>query len=580
MTTRSISTACVLTLALGAAVAGQQATTTQPPAPAQAKPAAAQPAGPPRVPFERHTITAGDLTGDGVAETVTYDSDSKALRVFNHASPGGPIATMGILVKDVVSQMVVADVDGDGRAELITGEGLGGYNAKDTPPVDATIKIYKPREKGDWTPVEIYRHPTERPEVTSLVVKDLDGDGQKEILFAYYESKYISHLRVAKRAGDTWTVTELPTIRMGSNVDAGNVMGDGKTMFVVGRAYGDPPDPKTTTAIGDAFVLDGEKRIQLPVTRGVSSVAVGDLDGDKKDEIIVADGWHSNYGKLARCRLGVISRQGNDWKYDLVEDLEGHIRFESIDLVDLTGDGKPEIVGRASLPSALGGSVRVYERTAKGWRGMTAAQLAQAYAAGDFDGDKKNELVFAGQPPMPFSLSASAASAAPKWDTALGPAVETREVDPQSLVGKPAPALSGIEWMGGNAMTLESLKGKVVLLDFWATWCKPCIEMYPEMRTWVRDFAPKGLVIIGITNHSNQTSVEVKRFLTREKLPWPVTIDPKNRTHIDYGVSPIPHTFVIDRQGVVRLSHLGGGDLTKIKQMLQELLAETPAKSK
>ena len=575
MTIQSISTACAFALALGVTLAANQQATTQPPATQTNTTAApAQPAGPPRVPFERHTMTAGDLTGDGVAETITYDTDSKALRVFNHASPGGPMPTMGIIVKDVVSAMVVADVDGDGRNELVTGEGLGGYNVKDTPPVDATIKIYKPREQGDWTPVEIYRHPTERPEITSLVVKDFDGDGHNDILFAYFESKYVSHLRLARRSGGTWTVSELPTIRMGANVDAGNVMGTGKSMVVVGRPYGDPPDPKTTTAIGDAFVLDGEKRIALPVTRGVSSIAVGDLDGDKKDEIVVADGWHSNYGKLARCRIAVISRQGNDWKYDLVEDLEGHIRFESIDLVDVTGDGKPEIVGRASLSGALGGSVRVYERTAKGWRGMTAATLAQAYAVGDFDGNKKNELVFAGQPPMPFSVSASAA---PSWDTALGPAVETREVDPQSLVGKPAPALSGAEWMGGNAMTLDSLKGKVVLLDFWATWCKPCIEMYPEMRTWVRDFGPKGLVIIGITNHSNQTSADVKRFLTREKLPWPVTIDPKNRTHIDYGVSPIPHTFVIDRQGVVRLSHRGGGDLTKIKQMLQELLADPPA---
>lgn len=521
-------------------------------------------------------MTAGDLTGDGISETVTYDTDSKALRVISHSGPG-PVQTMAIKVTDVVTKMEVADIDGDGTAELITGEGLMGYNVKDTPQVDASIKIYKPSEKGDWAPVEIYRHATERPEVTSLQVQDLDGDGEKEILFAYFESKYVIHIRSAKRNGNTWAIAELPNVRMGAHVDAGNVLHNGRSMVVVGRPYGDPPDPKSTTAIGDAFVIDGNKRLPLPVTRGVTAVAVGDLDGDKKDEIVVSDGWHFNYGKIARCRLAVISRQGGDWKYELVEDLEGHMRFEEIDLVDLTGDGKPEIVGRAARNGTLGGSVRVYERTANGWRGMTAGHLAQTYAIGDFDGDKKVELVFGGQPPIPFSL---AASAAPRWDAALGEEVLTREVDPQSLVGKPAPELKGTEWLGSVPQTLAGLKGKVVMLDFWATWCKPCIEMYPEMRKWVQEFGPQGLVILGVTNHSSQTSAQVRRFLAREKLPWPVVIDPKNTTHIDYGVSPIPHTFLIDRNGVVRLSHVGGGDLTKIKALLRELLAEKPAPAK
>jgi cytochrome c biogenesis protein CcmG/thiol:disulfide interchange protein DsbE len=104
--------------------------------------------------------------------------------------------------------------------------------------------------------------------------------------------------------------------------------------------------------------------------------------------------------------------------------------------------------------------------------------------------------------------------------------------------------------------------------------------MYPEMRKWVEEFGSQGLVILGITNHSRQTSADVRRFLTRQRLPWAVAIDPKNGTHIDYGVSPIPHTFLIDRQGVVRLSHRGGGDLTKIKDKLRELLAEAPAAGK
>jgi len=566
-----------LATAVAAVAFGGQAPATPVPAQAQttvqtkttAPPAVRAPG------MTRYKMTAGDLNGDGIAEAIVYDSDSKAIRVTGYAGPA-PIQTMGLYISDVPTRMVTADLDGDGKEELITGEGLGTYNPKEGPQTDVSIKIYKPAEKGDWSPVEIYRKATERPEVTSLRVKDVDGDGKKDILFAYFASKYVVDVRIARHTDDGWTISELPAIRMGAHVDAGDVMHNGKTMIVVGRPYGDPPDPKTTTALGDAFVLDGDKRVALPVTRGVSSVAVGNLDGVKGDEIVVADGWHSNYGKLARCRIAVISRKGDGWKYELIDDFNEHIRFEQIDLIDLNGDGRPEIVAQAGLKSALGGTVRVYERTSKGWRGMTAAPLAQTFAAGDFDGDKKNELVFAGQPPITFAL----ASTAPRWDPTLGEAVETRELDSATLVSKPAPPLKVTEWIGSKPQTLASLKGKVVLLDFWATWCKPCIDMYPEMRTWAAEYGPKGLVILGITDHSRQTSAQVQRFFTRQKLPWAVAIDPKSLTHTDYGVSPIPHTFLIDRQGVVRLEHAGGGDLTPIKNKLRELLAETSAEAK
>lgn len=562
----------VATILADPAVASQ----VSPPAPPQeaVESAAARPAAAPRVAMTRYTMTAGDVTGDGIAESIVYDTDSRAIRVFSYSGPA-PVQTMGIPVEDAVLKMACADLDGDGKDDLVAGEGLHGYNPKDGPQTDVSIKIYKPAASGNWAPVEIFRRATERPDVVSLRLKDIDGDGRKEIVFGFMASKYVTILAVARLKSDGWSVTELSTVRMGTNIDAGDVLHDGRSLIVVGRPYGDPPTPESTTAIGDAFVLDGETRIPLPVTRGVSAVTVGDVDGDGRDEIVVGDGWHSNYGKLARCRIAVISRQGDDWSYELIEDLDGHIRFEQIELVDLSGDGKPEIVGRATRASALGGSIRVYERTESGWRGMTVAALAQTHASGDFDGDARRELVFAGQPPLPFSLAAEA----PAWEASLGEAVETREVDPKSLLGKRAPALQVTEWTGSDPQTLESLRGKVVLLDFWATWCQPCIAMYPEMREWVEEFAPRGLVILGITNHSRQTSAQVRRFFQRQKLPWPVAVDPKDRTHIDYGVSPIPHTFLIDRNGVVRFEHRGGGDLTAIRNKISELLAEVAGAS-
>ncbi|HET7712906.1 MAG TPA: redoxin domain-containing protein [Thermoanaerobaculia bacterium] len=555
-----------------AAAPASQATTPKAEAP-KAAPAAAPAIKTPGM--TRYRMTAGDVTGDKIAESIVYDSDTKSIRITGYAD-AAPIQTMGMYLKDVPTRMVTADLDGDGKAELITGEGLGGYNPKEGPQTDVTLKIYKPAAKGDWSPVELYRKATERPEVTSLRVKDLDGDGRKDILFAYFASKYVSELRIARQGEKGWSIEELPTIRMGAHIDAGDVLQNGKQSVVVGRPYGDPADPKSTTAIGDAFVLDGQTRIPLPVTRGVSAVAVGDLDGKPGDEIVVGDGWHANYGKLARCRIAVISRQSGAWKYELIEDFDDHMRFEQIDLVDLNGDGRNEIVAHGAMNAALGGTVRVYERANGKWRGMTVAPLAQAYAAGDFDGDKKTELVFTGQPPLPFSITAKA----PQWDSRLGEEIQTRDVDPKSLLSKPAPALQMTEWFGSTPLTLASLKGKVVMLDFWATWCKPCIAMYPEMREWASQFGPEGLVILGITNHSRQTSAQVSRFFTREKLPWPVAVDPKSKTHVEYGVGAIPHTFLIDRHGIVRFEHRGGGDLSAIKNKLKELLAEKSAETK
>jgi thiol-disulfide isomerase/thioredoxin len=113
------------------------------------------------------------------------------------------------------------------------------------------------------------------------------------------------------------------------------------------------------------------------------------------------------------------------------------------------------------------------------------------------------------------------------------------------------------------------------MLDFWATWCKPCIAQFPTIKAWQKKYGDD-LVIIGMTNHSSQTSNDVRDFLAQTPLPWPVAIDPNNRTHMDYGVSPIPHTFLIDRLGRVQLTHVGGGKLEEIEKKIDELIGRQP----
>jgi len=511
-----------------------------------------------------YKVQGGDLNGDGKAEVIAWDSETRELTVMDYSS-NRPKKITSHLLEQFPALIKVADLDGDRKGELIVGEGLRGYNPKTGPQTDIRLRIYRPLEKDGWNPIEIFRQASERPEGTSLQVIDLDGDKQPEILFAYFAEKYQVDIRIARRVGDSWQIQNLPRVRMGAHVAAGDVLHNKKKMVVVGRPYGED-----TTAIGGAFVQDGENRIELPTFRGVSSVALGDVDGDGRTEIVVGDGWHYDYGKVARPRLAVIKYVNGKWDYKLIEDVPEQIRIRNIALVDLDRDGRAEIIAHGERRNSLGGDVRVYQLTPAGWRGMTAAKDVQGFAVGNFTGGRKTELIFSGTEPQLLALDLRRA----KWDAQLAEAVETYKVDPNTLIGKLAPRLQAEEWIGGEPLTIERLKGKVVLLDFWATWCKPCIAAFPKMREWHSKYGPRGLVIIGVTNHSSQTSEQVRSLVKKENLPWIVAIDPNDRTQMYYGVSPIPHTFLIDRTGVVRLSHIGGGNLQEVEKQIELLLTQ------
>lgn len=513
-----------------------------------------------------YLIQSGDLNGDGKSEVITWDSADKEMAVSDYVSGQLKKLTSHPLTA-FPTNIKIADLDGDGRGELLIGEGLPGYNPKTGPQTDLRLRIYEPLEKGGWTPVEIFRQASTRPDFTSIEVLDLDGDKQPEILFSYFAEKYVVNIRIARRVGDSWKIEELPSVQMGMHVAAGDVMHNGKKMIVVGRPYGEE-----VRSTGGAFVLDGEKRIDLPAFRGVSSLAVGDVDGDGRAEIVVGDGWHFDYGKLARARLAIIKYAKGKWNYQFVEDVPEHISIRNIKLADIDGDGKVEIIAQGQRRDSLVGDVRIYQRTASGWRAKTISNDVQEFAVGSFTGNKKNELIFSEEQPQLLALNLRTI----KWDPELAEAVETYEIDPATLLGKPAPPLTVEEWVGKPSLSFEKLKGKVVLLDFWATWCKPCIAAFPTLKQWQAKYGSQGFVIIGMTNHSSQTSEDIRSFLQKNPLPWTVAIDPSSRTHMDYGVNPLPHAVLIDRTGKVRLSHNGGGEegLLEVENQIKVLLSE------
>jgi thiol-disulfide isomerase/thioredoxin len=125
--------------------------------------------------------------------------------------------------------------------------------------------------------------------------------------------------------------------------------------------------------------------------------------------------------------------------------------------------------------------------------------------------------------------------------------------------------------VNGKDVTLSSFKGKVVVLNFWATWCPPCREEIPDLIKLQKKYAEKGLVVIGMSVDEAGPAA-VKAFVRRTGMNYPVVIVDE-KTAFAYGITgAIPTTFVINREGKVVTGIQGGADLSTFEQMIQRAL--------
>jgi len=145
--------------------------------------------------------------------------------------------------------------------------------------------------------------------------------------------------------------------------------------------------------------------------------------------------------------------------------------------------------------------------------------------------------------------------------------------DDHPSVGKPAPEAS-LQLEGGEAVALSSLKGKVVVLDFWATWCKPCVIELPLVDKVTDERVDQGVVFYAV--NTGESAKVVKKFLKKSKLDVPLVFDDDGAIANAYGVSALPHLVIIDAEGVVRHVHLGSGPGTeqRLESELDALLPE------
>ena len=139
-----------------------------------------------------------------------------------------------------------------------------------------------------------------------------------------------------------------------------------------------------------------------------------------------------------------------------------------------------------------------------------------------------------------------------------------------ALIGQTAPDISIRTWINGGPVTLEDLRGRVVLLEFWATWCKPCQEMFPKLKQLYEQVATRGLEIVAITRHymaygGNHESMQAELQLIRANVAnhaasFPIGVAEDERIQAAYGANGLPTAVLIDRQGVVRYAGPGGED--------------------
>jgi len=122
-------------------------------------------------------------------------------------------------------------------------------------------------------------------------------------------------------------------------------------------------------------------------------------------------------------------------------------------------------------------------------------------------------------------------------------------------------------------LELASLRGKVVVLNFWASWCVPaCYDEAPALeRTW-REYKDKGVTVVGVDVQDKEEAA--REFLAKFNHSFPNAPDPKGRVSVDYGVYGVPETFFIDRKGRVRFKVVGGLTDETARHHLDALLKE------
>jgi thiol-disulfide isomerase/thioredoxin len=145
------------------------------------------------------------------------------------------------------------------------------------------------------------------------------------------------------------------------------------------------------------------------------------------------------------------------------------------------------------------------------------------------------------------------------------------------LVENVAPELAPGSWINSPPLTLASLRGKVVVIDFWAFQCINCRHVLPKFQSWYNKYHNKDVVFIGI--HTPETAEErdlpsLRKFVEDNNISLPVLADNSYKNWDQYNVEFWPSTFLIDKKGVIRTFHFGELGFSSLENSIQTLVNE------
>jgi thiol-disulfide isomerase/thioredoxin len=124
--------------------------------------------------------------------------------------------------------------------------------------------------------------------------------------------------------------------------------------------------------------------------------------------------------------------------------------------------------------------------------------------------------------------------------------------------------------LSGRPLRLDQFRGRVVLLNFWATWCGPCIEEIPIFSRWQRQYADAGLQIIGVSMDDDEAAV--KRFVAKYSVPYPIVMGDVKLAESFGGVFGLPQSFLIDANGRIVFSSVGESNVEALRSKIEGLI--------
>lgn len=154
---------------------------------------------------------------------------------------------------------------------------------------------------------------------------------------------------------------------------------------------------------------------------------------------------------------------------------------------------------------------------------------------------------------------------------------------PPLKAGSVAPAFT-TKTVDGKPLALKSLRGKVVLLDIWATWCGPCRQVTPILQSLHQKYGGKGLEVIGLSVDDSGSAAQVKPFQKAGKLTYTMAVSPDANAKIAqaYNADAIPSIYLIDQKGIVVWSQteIGPNEEQELNRRVSELLAKSGTPNK